>query len=361
MNDPSRWSDHIVVRNHFNTDEDIQRLADGRYSAVIAVNDDVGDGYPIQIRTMDIDTYMKYGSVLYAHESWEDPIGRTTKLYFDDRNRLIAEFEFSKQNARAAEKKNLWDQGHLRSASISARPMDDGRHRLVEWSIVSVPADTDAVRARLAAANTGEVAMTKEEREGIVRELKDELKGSQNEGLASRLESLIKDMEAKDADQVLEERLGKIIDDKLEAAGLTRAAGAQGTGEGSSRTATGEGEGAGTGEGLTQEDVEKRAAARVALLRQVDGLLPDGFDTAGKTDKDILVAAVGDEVENAADRSEDYLLGRIEEIAQRRADASKGTSTPGIGTGNGTEAWASGSRAMNAVDLRRMESQKKAS
>lgn len=346
----------IVVRNHYNTDEDIQRLGDGRYSAVIAVNDDVGDGYPIQIRTMDIDTYMKYGSVLYAHESWEDPIGRTTKLYYDDRNRLIAEFEFSKQNARADEKKNLWDQGHLRSASISARPMDDGRHRLVEWSIVSVPADTDAVRARLAAAKQGEVAMTKEEREGIVRELKDELKGSQNEGLASRLESLIKDMEAKDADQALEERLGKIIDDKLESAGLKRAAGTTPSGEGEVQ---GAGEGAGTGEGLTQEDVEKRAAARVALLRQVDGLLPDGFDTAGKTDKEILVAAVGDEVKDAADRSEDYLLGRIEEIAQRRSDASKGTA--GIGTGGGTEIWNSTSRAMNAVELRNMEAQKKAS
>ncbi|MCY3553730.1 MAG: hypothetical protein OXH56_00265 [Gemmatimonadetes bacterium] len=347
----------IVVRNHYNTDEDIQRLADGRYSAVIAVNDDVGDGYPIQIRTMDIDTYMKYGSVLYAHESWEDPIGRTTKLYFDDRNRLIAEFEFSKNNDRAAEKKNLWDQGHLRSASISARPMDDGRHRLVEWSIVSVPADTDAVRARLAAANKGESTMTTEERQALIKDLKAEFKGSENESaLASRLESLVKDLEAKDADRALEERLGKIIDDKLESAGLTRAAGAQGTGEGADQ---GAGEGTGTGEGLTEEDVEKRAAARVALLRQVDGLLPDGFDTAGKTDKEILVAAGGDEVENAADRSEDYLLGRIEEIAQRRADASRGTS--GIGTGGGTEIWQSGSRAMTAVELRRMESQKKAS
>ncbi len=351
----------IVVRNHYNTDEDIQRLAEGRYSAVIAVNDDVGDGYPIQIRTMDIDTYMKYGSVLYAHESWEDPIGRTTKLYFDDRNRLIAEFEFSKKNDRAAEKKNLWDQGHRRSASISARPMDDGRHRLVKWSIVSVPADTDAVRARLANASKGEVPMTTEERAAIVKEIREELSRSDgNKGLEAKVDRLVKALEASDEDKALEERLAKIIDTKLEAAGLTRAAG------------TGEGEGAGTGEGegtqgaqgagqgtLTQEDVEKRAAARVALLRQVDGLLPDGFDTAGKSDKEILVAAVGDEVENAADRSEDYLLGRIEEIAQRRAAASQGT--PGIGTGNGTEAWQSGSRAMNAVDLKRMESQKKAS
>ena len=373
-----------IKRVYHLQDGDIKRLADNKYDAVIAVNDDVGDGYPIDIRSMDIDTYLQYGSVCFAHEIWKLPVGNSERLYFDDRGRLHAVFEFTRRDKRAAEVKNSWDQGHIKAASISARPVesDQGpyssygkppegtRHRLVEWSIVTVPADVDAVnngRQRslvqtVFQPDNGGIIMTKEEREGIVRELKDELKGSQNEGLASRLESLIKDMEAKDADQALEERLGKIIDDKLEAVGLTRAAGAQGAG--------GEGEGAGTGEGtqgaqgagqgtLTQEDVEKRASARVALLRQVDGLLPDGFDTTGKTDKEILVAAVGDEVENAADRSEDYLLGRIEEIAQRRAAASQGT--PGIGTGNGTEAWQSGSRAMNAVDLKRMESQKKAS
>ncbi len=367
-----------IKRVYHLQDGDIKRLGDNEYDAVIAVNDDVGDGYPIDIRGMDTGTYMQYGAVCFAHEVWRLPIGNTKRLYFDDSGRLHAIFEFTKRDKRSAEVNNSWDQGHVKAASISARPVENdqgpyssygkppegARHRLVEWSIVTTPADVDAVtngRQRSLVQNVfhpapeGGSTMTTEERTALVRELKDELKGNDKESdLTSRLEKLIGDLESKDADRALEEKLDKLIDARLEKAGLKRDDGTQepGSGEGTGEPAA--------GKGLTEEDVEKRAAARVQLLRQVDGLLPDGFDTAGKTDKEILVAAVGDEVENASDRSEDYLLGRIEEIAQRRSAASKGTSTSGIGTDNGTEAWQT-SRAMSAVDLKRMEAQKKAS
>ena len=65
--------------------------------------------------------------------------------------------------------RNAWDQGFLRAASISwlpleSRPTDGGRLRdtrseLLEWSIVAVPADPDALREsqrRLISAYVGE-------------------------------------------------------------------------------------------------------------------------------------------------------------------------------------------------------------
>jgi len=158
-NELLRYADHIVIRNHRIADGETARLPNGQHSIVIAVNDDVGDGYPIDIRGMDIDTYMKHGAVLFAHESWNLPVGRTSRLYFDDRGRLVAEFAFSQQSARAQEIEGSWDEGHLRCASISATPIDrqvpHGRHRLVEWSLCAVPADTDAVRGRLAGYRDG--------------------------------------------------------------------------------------------------------------------------------------------------------------------------------------------------------------
>ena len=55
-------------------------------------------------------------------------------------------------------------------------------------------------------------------------------------------------------------------------------------------------------------------------------LLPQDFDPKGKTVKEILVAAAGDEVKEAADRSEDYLEAKVEGIIERRALASQGGS-----------------------------------
>ena len=59
---------------------------------------------------------------------------------------------------------------------------------------------------------------------------------------------------------------------------------------------------------------------RAELLTMVRGaeLLPKDFETRGKSDKDILVAAVGDEVKDVANRSEDYLRAKVESIIERR-------------------------------------------
>ena len=73
--------------------------------------------------------------------------------------------------------------------------------------------------------------------------------------------------------------------------------------------------------------LEANAEARADLIVQVRELLPDDFDTKGKTRHEILVAAAGQEVEDAEKRSEDYLLAKVEGIAERRQSATSKTST----------------------------------
>ena len=84
------------------------------------------------------------------------PIGRTLKLTKTSSGRVVADFEFLIEDSFAQRVKNAWDKGFLQAASISwvpveGEPVDGGRWRdtrseLLEWSIVAVPADPDALK-----------------------------------------------------------------------------------------------------------------------------------------------------------------------------------------------------------------------
>ena len=62
---------------------------------------------------------------------------------------------------------------------------------------------------------------------------------------------------------------------------------------------------------------------RADLVIQVRGLLADDYDFTGKSRHEILVAAAGEEVERADERSDDYLHAKIENILERRANAGR--------------------------------------
>ena len=69
---------------------------------------------------------------------------------------------------------------------------------------------------------------------------------------------------------------------------------------------------------------EESAERRADLLTMVSDLLPKDFDRKGKSTKEILVAAAGDEIPDAAERSEDYLQAKIETILERRKPDGQG-------------------------------------
>ena len=70
-----------------------------------------------------------------------------------------------------------------------------------------------------------------------------------------------------------------------------------------------------------RERLEADAEERAELLMMAKPLLAEDFEVRGKSNQEILVAAVGDEVKDADKRSEDYLRAKVEGIVERRAAA----------------------------------------
>ncbi len=133
------------------------------YSATIFANELSRDGVSVDLEGMDFSNYLKNPVVLYAHdymgrtESGGLPIGRTLSLERAADGRVRAEFQFMSGDPFADRVRNAWRQGFLRGASIGwraieSRPDESGygvrvsRSELLEWSIVAVPADPDALR-----------------------------------------------------------------------------------------------------------------------------------------------------------------------------------------------------------------------
>ena len=137
---------------------------DDVYSVTIFANELSRDGVSVDIDGMDFSNYRKNPVVLFAHdysgrtESSGLPIGRTVSLDRTRDGRIRADFEFLSGDPFADRVRNAWNRGFLRAASIGwkaieARPSERGRglrivkSELIEWSIVAVPADPDALRS----------------------------------------------------------------------------------------------------------------------------------------------------------------------------------------------------------------------
>ncbi len=102
--------------------------------------------------------YLLNPVVLWAHDYYSLPIGKTRHIgaTFDDR--LEADVEFAPTDF-AQEVKRLVDEGFLRGASVGFNPLEPGeplpngqgyrykRWELLEWSIVSVGVNPDALVA----------------------------------------------------------------------------------------------------------------------------------------------------------------------------------------------------------------------
>ena len=75
-----------------------------------------------------------------------------------------------------------------------------------------------------------------------------------------------------------------------------------------------------------EKDMAEKIAAdvetRADLIVSVKPLLPADFETRGKSNHEILVAAAGDEVDRAEERSDEYLLAKVEGIIERRVAAN---------------------------------------
>ena len=105
-----------------------------------------------------------------------------------------------------------------------------------------------------------------------------------------------------------------------------------------------------------ETDVDTLAANRADLIVQVRELLADDFEFRGKSDHDILVAAVGAEIKDAGDKSADYLRAKVEGILEVRAKAT-GAQRTAAGANNvppnHQSGMATATGAVNVLTMRR--------
>lgn len=315
------------------------RADDGLYEAVIAVNDDVGDGKPLHLRDLELDDYLRKNPVvLYNHDRWTRlPIGQTASINWEPRG-MVAKFRFMPGDEFAAQVQNAWDHGFLRAASIHATPIVEPgqpfgsatRYRLTEWSIVPVPADVDAVRslgnvllptALTTHPPTPSTPSTVEPSDMDAQQVADIVKRQLDErDQESRRGAELKNTIV----EVLREHGIIQADPQGGDDGSQRAASvAPAAGDAPTAPAAGDG---GDGSESEQDKIDKAVTARSEVLEMTRELLPEGFDVSGKSNKDILVAACGEEVEDAASRSEDYLKAKLEGITERRSLAGGNVS-----------------------------------
>ena len=142
----------------------VQRSAAGanRRSVTIAANNRARATPELELGGLQFDNYRRNPVVMWAHDavgrspSGGLPIGRTLSIDRATDGGIVAEFEFLDDDPFAQRIRNAWDKGFLQAASISWLPLEsrpaangglrDIRSELLEWSIVSVPADPDALR-----------------------------------------------------------------------------------------------------------------------------------------------------------------------------------------------------------------------
>ena len=142
----------------------VQRAAVGanRRAVTIAANNRARATPELELGGLQFDNYRRNPVVMWAHDavgrspSGGLPIGRTLSIGRATDGGIVAEFEFLDDDPFAQRIRNAWDKGFLQAASISWLPLEsrpaangglrDIRSELLEWSIVSVPADPDALR-----------------------------------------------------------------------------------------------------------------------------------------------------------------------------------------------------------------------
>ena len=116
------------------------------YRVVVSARND--EGMPeLDLAQLKTDRYLANPVVLWQHDQYEGlPIGRTTRLEMAPEG-LVAEFEFLPGDELADRVRNAWDRGFLGAASAGWKYEKDGTPTLMEWSLVSVPRDPEALRA----------------------------------------------------------------------------------------------------------------------------------------------------------------------------------------------------------------------
>jgi HK97 family phage prohead protease len=151
---------------------------DGAYTFCISTGSVDRESDTLAVAGWDTRSYEANPVVLYAHNQWGLPIGKATSLT-KGTDALLAEMEFvaGEVYAFAGTVRALVDGGYLRATSVGFRPIkylwnserkgyDFAEQELLEFSIVPVPANPEALRK--AAAAGIDLAPMREWAEGVL-------------------------------------------------------------------------------------------------------------------------------------------------------------------------------------------------
>lgn len=301
-------------------------LDDDTFSIRVAQSDPEFD-----IENMDVERYLKNPVVLWNHDHYSElPVGRTKNLTRNADGSWDADFEFLPGDPFADRVKNAYKKGFINGASISFIARDDGTPiEMVEWSLVNVPADADALRKSLsnmfddildAGTRKREAPMTNSEIETLVKKTIDEHTSGptyDKDAMGSAISEAVK--------VAVDAAVAAAMKERDEAQEQAQQA------ESEKRDA--------------ELQLQERAESRAELLLNTKGMLPTEFETRGKSERDILVAALGDRIGDVQSKSDEYLRARFDhevELRSKGATALARPSTtataPGAGVAMGAHA-----------------------
>lgn len=105
------------------------------------------DGDSLDQSKWDFRNYLKNPVILWGHDYYSPPIGKCVSMSLDG-GRLVMEVKFASEDeyAFAATIEKLVSGGYVNTCSVGFISHDDGSMELLELSIVSVPANPNAVR-----------------------------------------------------------------------------------------------------------------------------------------------------------------------------------------------------------------------
>lgn len=336
----------LIIRSRASTRTD----ADGHpiHTVVVGANNKVAGHYDVDMATLDLTRFMNIQTGLWMHDI-DSPILKTLEMRRGNERFLPggvveerglspedaalapadieADFIFdpTEKNEVARLVESMWDAGVINAASFDWDiDPNDGTRYMKEWSIVSIPADTDAVRVnRIASLHARSVESLRsaqpspQEVDVDPKELAAALKTAVTEALSESGTARSGDAPpALDADKLaatlVEGATTKAVEglqEKLQAANdANERARAAADKEKRDREAE-------------LETVRTEERARSAVLVKAGQFLPDDFDASTATARSILEAAlkpiIGDSV---TEKSDGYLEATLDyELKARSA------------------------------------------
>jgi HK97 family phage prohead protease len=143
-------------------------LGDGQFEAVITTSSMDRHNENIVTDGIETDTYMQNPVVLYGHDYFGLPIGKTTKLT-KMKNKIKVVFQLAVQEYEfASTVAKMIESGYLNAVSIGGKVLEWSedyksilKMEMLEYSVVSIPANSEAlITARSLEAATGKTLST---------------------------------------------------------------------------------------------------------------------------------------------------------------------------------------------------------